>query len=166
LTPKRKILTLVTIICFVAPFFATGFFMIKRDFLKGNYKERFKNKAIVAIVIAASDFQWEKEGKEAIINGKLFDVQSYTVTGSNITLKGWYDEEEQKLNTIATHHQKKKKQKLLYSLIQFNYAFCNQFVNLPTYLIFNDKINHHSCYHKKVLVCFLDIANPPPQYFI
>ncbi len=140
--------------------------MLKTTFLKIHYKERFENKAIVSIVVAKQDFHWEEEGEEAIINGKFFDVQSYFVTENYVTLKGWYDHEEDHLNVVATKHHKKEHEKSATIFIQFGYLFCSQFAELLIPKANPSSLKHIAVYCKKPTTCVLDIPTPPPLNFI
>ena len=60
-------------------------------------RARFETEMIQTISVSHDSLRWIKKGKEALINGRLFDVESFTVSGTSISLTGFYDHQEEKL---------------------------------------------------------------------
>jgi hypothetical protein len=67
--------------------------------LQSTRNERFSTETLQTITIAKENLHWVKKGKEIIIDGKYFDVKSYTTDGDKIMLTGFYDNPEDKLVT-------------------------------------------------------------------
>lgn len=73
--------------------------LIKQKVLQSARNERFGTETLQSITIAKENLHWLKKGKEVIIDGKYFDVKSYTTDGDKIMLTGFYDNPEDKLVT-------------------------------------------------------------------
>jgi hypothetical protein len=134
--------------------------------LKNNYKKRFEHQTPITISVHQSNLKWEAVGKEAEINGSMFDVVSYTVVDDHIILSGWYDHKEDALHELLKQKHKKKQDKENTSLVQFNYAFCDSFFLIHFSPPFSQKLRHLTSYHKNLSVGIITIPNPPPQFFI
>lgn len=55
---------------------------------KGNYR---------VLTLKAAQIQWLEEGKELLVDGKLFDVKDYRHIAGNIEVTGLFDTEEDEL---------------------------------------------------------------------
>ncbi|HYK45093.1 MAG TPA: hypothetical protein VEV83_07990 [Parafilimonas sp.] len=51
-------------------------------------------KHLVTVRVDASSVTWTKTGKEALVNGKMFDVNQFTAVNGQIELVGLFDEDE------------------------------------------------------------------------
>ncbi|MBK8611457.1 MAG: hypothetical protein IPL84_16350 [Chitinophagaceae bacterium] len=49
------------------------------------------------VSVPVNNIEWVKKGKEVIINGKYFDVSSYTTVGDQVLLTGYFDQKEDKI---------------------------------------------------------------------
>lgn len=60
--------------------------------------ERFEDKSLVTISIKQNNISWHLKNKEAIIDGKLFDVKYFSIQADNtILLTGLFDQYEDEL---------------------------------------------------------------------
>ena len=73
--------------------------IVKQKILQSTRNELFGKNPLQTITIAKENLHWVKKGKEVIIDGKYFDVKSYTTDGDKIMLTGFYDSPEDKLVT-------------------------------------------------------------------
>src|SRR5574339_623607 len=59
-----------------------------------SVEERLGKAALEKIVIPNDEFLWEEENREIRVNGKLFDVKSYTRNNESVVVLGVFDEKE------------------------------------------------------------------------
>lgn len=71
--------------------------LIKQKILQFQRRERFETEQLQTITIKADKIYWIKPGKEVLIAGELFDVEDFKSSGTDITLSGFYDQQEDKL---------------------------------------------------------------------
>jgi cell division protein YceG involved in septum cleavage len=97
LTAKKNITVLVLILLLAIPMLFAFVNIVKQQILHNTTKERYGKEILQTISIAKKNLHWVKKEKEVIIDGKYFDVKSYTTDGDNILLTGFYDLHEDKL---------------------------------------------------------------------
>ena len=106
----KKNITAIGLISLLAiPLFFAVVDILTQKNLQHTRKERFKTELIQTISITKENLHWVKKEKEVIIEGKYFDVKSYTINGNNVLLTGFYDHHEDKL---AGHLKELMNQKL------------------------------------------------------
>jgi hypothetical protein len=94
---RKKILAFAALLLVLAPlFFFTGY-LVKQKIIQYQMQEQLEKTSLQTITVNKVDISWLKEDKEVIINGKLFDVKSYTVVDDKIILTGLYDRAENEL---------------------------------------------------------------------
>ena len=77
--------------------FFTGF-LVKQKIIQNVMEEKLETASLQTITANNAGVQWLTKNKEAVVDGKLFDVQSYTISGSKIILTGLYDTDEDNLH--------------------------------------------------------------------
>ena len=96
---KKYIIALGLIILMVTPILFSVVTVLKQQILHNTSTKRFRTEILQTLTIAKENLHWVKKGKEAIIDGKYFDVKSYSTDGDKIMLTGFYDIPEDKLVT-------------------------------------------------------------------
>lgn len=71
-------------------------------------KERLEEEMLHTIILSTSAVQWVKYKKEIRVDGKMFDIKSFTIINENYIFTGLYDEEETKLNNYLEKHSNQK----------------------------------------------------------
>lgn len=69
--------------------------------------EELEQKNLVTIHVKSFELVWTRTGKEASINGNMFDVKSYIIKGDDIELTGLFDKDEDGLFTHIDNTQQK-----------------------------------------------------------
>lgn len=77
-----------------APLLFFAGFMVKQSLLQHEMDERMETASLQTISIDLADFHWQRLNKEALIDGKLFDVKSYHIAANKIILTGLFDNDE------------------------------------------------------------------------
>ncbi|MEP6595046.1 MAG: hypothetical protein ABJA71_03825 [Ginsengibacter sp.] len=61
-------------------------------------REALEKESLETINISSDGVKWVNKGKEILISGHMFDVESYEQTGNNLRVTGLFDTEEDYLN--------------------------------------------------------------------
>lgn len=105
----KKISGWALLLLAAAPLLIVTGFLAKQKYIQHQMEERLERSVLHTVTAAAADVVWINPGKEAEINGELFDVEDFHVNGSTVTLTGLYDKEESALKTKLTGLLKQKK---------------------------------------------------------
>ena len=68
-------------------------------------KEELEKGMLQRITISKDDLHWVEQGKEILVNGKMFDVEDLVHEGNYVTVTGLYDEDETSLISILNRLQ-------------------------------------------------------------
>jgi len=71
--------------------------LLKQKILQLKRKARFETEMMQTISVLPNQLHWVKKGKEAKVDGKLFDVESFSVSNNKIILTGFFDHKEESL---------------------------------------------------------------------
>jgi hypothetical protein len=94
---QNKITALGMLLLIALPLIFSVGIMVKQKAIQWQRKERFETENIETIIITAEKLHWINPGKEAIVEGRLFDVESFRPAGKNISLTGFFDGKEDEL---------------------------------------------------------------------
>jgi len=94
---KKQITALGFLLLIAFPLFLSVGIVIKQRIVQNQRRERFESEFIQTITVKAEKVYWTKAGKEILVTGRLFDVESYRVSGDVLVLTGFYDHMEEKL---------------------------------------------------------------------
>ncbi len=106
---QLHIIPLLFLALLALPLFTIVFFQGVQWYLKSSADERMKEKDTEVITLQAASVQWEKPGKELVVDGKMFDVASYIISNGILTAKGFFDAEESGIRHFLLSLQKNKK---------------------------------------------------------
>lgn len=92
---KRKKITAFLVLLLVAmPVFFSLNFMLQGKLLQEEAEKKFDTVTLQTINVSNNDLVWVREGKEVLIDGEMFDVESYTSSNGIVTLTGFFDIKE------------------------------------------------------------------------
>src|SRR5207237_315866 len=82
--------------------------VLKLSIIKGQMSEALRSEKLQTISVAGKDLEWIVPGKEILIGGHLFDVDSYRYLDNKVEITGLYDREEDNLQDHIANmfHQK------------------------------------------------------------
>ena len=89
---------MVLLLIVAVPLFFSAGFIIRQQVVKYQMREQLSLQQLQTITLPAANAKWLNEDQEIIIEGKLFDVQSYQIVNDNLIVTGLFDEDEDKLN--------------------------------------------------------------------
>lgn len=85
---------LVALSIFCLPTLLIVYFQLAQWQQQKHMEEELENDQLQTISISQSELKWYKLNKEAIVEGKLFDVKKIHQEGNTVILTGLFDEKE------------------------------------------------------------------------
>jgi len=82
-------------------------FHIRQYTIRQRMKERMNEQVLQTISVQEEDVHWIIPGKETWLNGRLFDIRTYTSGNGLYTFTGSYDDEETALVMLLQKNQQK-----------------------------------------------------------
>ena len=93
-----KYLSIITMLSImVIPFLVAIGFVVKQQIIAHKMFEKLEQNTEKTYQYTIQEISWIKEGKELMIQGKMFDVKRFEIKGNNIEITGLFDEEEDAL---------------------------------------------------------------------
>ena len=164
-TATKKITALLFTLLGFAPLIFIVFTSIKQQEIRHNMKRQLEIKMLHTITLAKNEVHWLKEGKELLINGRLFDVKSFRPSGDGkIIFSGLYDDDETSLvNKVKESQQPDNNTggKLLAQLFQLLQSSCthsNAEIFIPSF-----QCNLFPGIRQSPASPYITILSPPPQ---
>ncbi len=149
----------------LAPLLFILFTSIKQQEIRYSMKRQLESKMLHTITLAKKEVNWLKEGKEILINGRMFDVKSFQPAGNGkISFTGLYDDDETALvNKVGKNQQNENNAggKLLAQLFQLLQSSFNNTASEVIIPSLNN--NHFPGIEQRLPSQFLTILSPPPQ---
>jgi hypothetical protein len=87
----------------VVPMALSAVMLVGRAIVRELMEERLSAESLVTVIVRRDDIRWHRSGREAIIEGRLFDVVSQTQEGGVIRLRGIFDDGETWLQDALAH---------------------------------------------------------------
>jgi hypothetical protein len=147
------------------PLILSAFFLIQLKMVQHRAKEKLENNRLHTIVLDKKEFNWYKKNKEISIDGKLFDVKSYSEADGKHVFTGIYDHEETALNNLLQTHTNKEKNQYLAGVFQLLFSSHSSHFPEITSLIINSA-NNFPLTVTGISSPAKDILTPPPQFVI
>lgn len=134
-----------------------------QSFIKMRVEIALEKSALLTIKLPADQVQWFEEGREILVDGKMFDIKSYSITDGLFTAQGIFDEKETEVVRMMGHFGEKEQQAFIIRLLLLSHCFlCIIFLSFKNNasvfieLLYQQfSINYHSPY--------LGLFFPPPK---
>ena len=110
LTVKKQFTAFAMLLLVALPLFLSVGIFIKQQLVQQQRTQRFKTELLETFTIKAEKVDWVEVGKEIRVDGNLFDVKSFKVSGVNIIFTGFFDGKEDKLVQQIVKLEKQKNQ--------------------------------------------------------
>jgi len=92
--PKQITTALLLLIVMGIPGLLFVYYQGRQAFIRHEMEEKLERQHLETIRIRTNEVLWYEEGKEIIVQGKLFDVKSQAHEGDEIVFTGLFDEKE------------------------------------------------------------------------
>ena len=76
------------------PVCMTLFFLAKQQIVRHEMKEKLEQQYLQTITLPASEVYWIKNKKEILVDGKMFDIKSFSLKNDQYEFTGLFDDEE------------------------------------------------------------------------
>ncbi len=163
---QKKILAFAMLLLVAAPIFLFTAYLVNQKVIQNQMEEQLENSALQTISVNKADVKWITQNEEAIIDGQLFDVKSFTITNDKILLTGLYDTAENKLQKQFAgllRQQKDKSTPLEKLILKFIFSTAIH-KNTTSISFFNNAIsNTYPSYNEAAIGQFLEISTAPPN---
>jgi hypothetical protein len=164
-TATKKITALLFTLLGFAPLLFIVITHIKQQEIRHNMNQQLESKMLHTITLSKNDLHWLKDGKELLVNGRMFDVKSFKAVGAGeISFTGLYDDDETALvNKMKRNQQNENNNggKLLAQLFQLLQSSWNN-TTAEVFIPVLDK-NHFPGIEQCLASPFIIILSPPPQ---
>jgi hypothetical protein len=84
------------------PLIFSAIFLIKLKITQYRAEEKLEQSVLQTLVLTEDKFKWLRKNKEISIDGKLFDIKSFSEKNGEYIFKGIFDEEETALAQILS----------------------------------------------------------------
>jgi len=128
-------------------------------------KRQLEINMLHTITLAKKDVHWLKDGKEILINGRMFDVKSFLPAGDGkIIFSGLFDDDETELvNKVKENQQNDNNAggKLLAQLFQILQSTCNH--SPEEIFIPSLQYDPFPGIEQRLASQYITLLSPPPQ---
>jgi hypothetical protein len=163
----KKVIPLILLtILASAPLLVPAYFMASRQLIRSQMLEKLENQNLVSVEVPATEFQWYEEGREIIINGRMFDVKSIRLSDGVYFIRGLFDEKETELKQALQDQQHEQDGKSLYThqLVQFMTTSAEINEELPSLTATNSLRTARTEYSNSFFPQYIGaIVVPPPD---
>ena len=138
-----------------------------QQYIKYTATERLESEELVTITVPVSKVQWMEEGREIMVDGKMFDIKTYSEKDAVFTATGVYDDKETAVMELLNHFNDKQQNNFIIQLLLLVQSFV-----VAVWIINNMKeliilLKHHSQYLIQKIKFFIpSFFTPPRRFFI
>lgn len=162
----NKIISLLLLCLATLPIIFAAYIQVNEAVIHHRMQEELEQKNLVIIHVNSSQLIWTNKGKEASINGNMFDVEKFSVTGNDVQLTGLFDRDEDALFAHIDNQQQNNSDATAgtsvlkwFSCFSWNANQANDEI-LPVQKISTAFIQENSFLQNPVLLC----DTPPPKF--
>jgi hypothetical protein len=94
---KKNIISYCFLCITAMPVIFATYYSVSKFIIRCSMKEKLEEGALVTIQVPLTHMVWTDEGEEAMLDGRMFDVKAYKISGNKITLTGLFDGTEDQL---------------------------------------------------------------------
>jgi len=102
----HKLITCFLLSLAALPLIFSVYFQLSQSIIHDEMREELEKSDLVTIRVKTSALTWTETGREASVNGKMFDVEKFIVKGNEVQLTGLYDKDEDALITQLDNQEK------------------------------------------------------------
>lgn len=168
LTVKKQFTAFVMLLLVALPVFLSVGFYIKQKLVQQQRTQRFKTELLKTVTVKADKINWIEVGREILVEGKLFDVKSFKISGNNILLTGFFDDKEEKLvKHIGDIEQQKSKSGSPLNQLAVKFLFLPNYKETATFPIQNNWqiiVSQFPEYTESTSTMSYPAVAPPPKY--
>lgn len=163
---NHTLIAFILLVIILAPLSYSFIFQARQQRIQHRMKEELEHARLHHIIIPAAKLHWVKEGKEILVEGKMFDVKNITFKqDGNAYISGLFDEEETALvGQLKKDFEKERRtgSKEIVRLFQLVQSLPEPIASAPpvSAIVSQDKSSPGP---EALPVVYTNILTPPPQ---
>jgi hypothetical protein len=134
-----------------------------QTYIKMRVEIALEKNELLTIKLPADQVQWYEKGREILVDGKMFDIKSYTVVDNVFIAQGIFDEKETEVVRMMGHFGEKEQQLLLIKLL----LLIQSFVSITALLFGTDLLVFIKQLFQQYIITYLSpcmgLFSPPPK---
>lgn len=161
----RHIIPLFFLLLTLAPTLFMSGLQLFQAFIRQRMEHALDKEALTTISFPASEVVWYEEGREVMVEGRMFDIKTYAIKDGVFTAQGIYDEEETKVvNMMKGNWSEAQQSHVVVQLLLLSHC-----IILIAFLIYLFNAIKLKAVSKMLLTAtylspFLAITVPPPKH--
>lgn len=164
---RKPISVLALSLVLILPSLVFFAYRVQQWQVRHEMEEKLESAYLETVSIPINEIDWFEEGKELLVNGKLFDVKSSTKIGSQIIFTGLYDEKETKIRekiklVQQQNGQDQESNRLTHRVVSFVW-YAEQLPVIHTHSPIPENSDYLYPEMTNILSATLAIPSPPPK---
>src|SRR5688572_25613788 len=92
-------------------------------YIKQRMEKTLEKEALTTISLPATEVVWYEEGREIMVQGRMFDIQSFEIKNGIFSATGIYDDDETEVvNLMKGHWSERDQQHLIVQLLVLSHC--------------------------------------------
>lgn len=116
---RRHIISVFLGCLVLLPLVFSGGLQLFQVYLKYRAEHRLETEVLQTLSVPEHKVHWIEEGREFMVDGRMFDLKSYSVKNGILTAWGVFDEEETQAMALLNHFNDRQQDLLIIRLLWF-----------------------------------------------
>ena len=160
----RHIIPLFFLLLTLAPTLFMSGLQLFQAFIRQRMEHALHKEPLVTVSFPASEVVWYEEGREVMVEGRMFDIKTYDIKDGLFTAQGIYDEEETKVvNLMKGHWSEEQQSHFIVQLLLLSHCIILISFLAYTFSLSQVKNRLKPLLAHKYFPPFLAIVVPPPK---
>jgi len=159
----RHIIPIIFLLLTLVPVLLMGGLQAFQYHIKQKVDKAFAEKELQTIVLPENEVNWYEQGKEIMVNGKMFDLKAYSICKGVFTAIGVYDEEETGVIALLGHFSEKDQSSFLLKLLLLSQCLLTFHFMTFSCCIALSLLKHKQHLKLTILNPYLGMIFPPPK---
>ena len=160
----RHIIPIFFLLLTLAPTLFMSGLQLFQAFIRQRMEHALDKETLVTISFPASEVVWYEEGREVMVDGRMFDIKTYQINNGLFTAQGIYDEEETRVVSLMKGHWSEEQQShFVVQLLLLSHCIIFISFLVYTFTLRQLKASSKPLLAPTYLSPFLSIVVPPPK---
>ena len=159
----RHIIPIIFLVLTLAPVLLMGGLQAFQYHIRQKVDKAFAKKELRTIVLPENEVNWYEQGKEIMVNGKMFDLKAYSINNGVFSAIGVYDEEETGVIALLGHFSEKDQSFFLLKLLLLSQCLLTFHFLTFVFCIALSLLKHKQQLKLVILNPYLGMIIPPPK---
>jgi len=160
----RLFIPLFFLVLTLAPLLFMSGLQLFQAFIRQRMETSLHTEPLVTISFPESEVVWYEEGREVMVEGRMFDIKTFEITDGIFTAQGIYDEEETRVvNLMKGHWSDQQQSNFVVQLLLLSHCIIPLTFLVYTFGLSRLKNRVQRLLSKAYHAPFLAIVIPPPK---